>query len=355
MGCGASTADSGVPRWIAPALSALGPGHIALPRQITVYGLAAGTLRVESDDASLMRHQWRSVRELLGLTAVTLLVLDVLAFWVIGRALRPTASIVAAVEQLGEGANEVRLPALRPREFTLIANGINRLAQRLADAYAARAQLTARLIRLQEDERLELAHELHEEFGQCVTALSAVSASLRHSVSAGEALTEADVMPLETGVERMLSSLRGMLQRMSLPPLQQQGLGSALADLVTAWQIRLHGSPHITLDVDAVADQVANDERALCAYRVVQECLSNIARHAPSSQTACVRIRHEPQGLQVRVSNDLAGGKEGRANPGTGMGLKLLGERVRSLHGAFSVEVTARQFAVQADLPMGTR
>ena len=354
-GCNPFIVGSGVRPWIARVLSALGPGHISLPRQITVYGLAAGTLRVESDDASLMRHQWRSVRELLGLTAVTLLVLDVLAFWVIGRALRPTARIVAAVERLGEGANDVRLPALRPREFTLIGNGINRLAQRLADSYAAHAQLTARLIRVQEDERRELAHELHEEFGQCVTALSAVSASLRHSVSDGEVLTEADVMPLETGVEQMLSSLRGMLQRMSLPPLEQQGLRSALADLVTAWQIRLHGSPRITLDVSAGADQVPNDERSLCAYRVVQECLSNIARHAPSSQTACVRIRHEAQGLQVRVSNDLAGGKEAHATPGTGMGLKLLGERVRSLHGIFSVEVTARQFAVQADLPMGTR
>src|ERR1700733_1072366 len=64
-GCGASTAGSGVPHWIAPALRALGPGHISLPRQITVYGLVAGTLRVESDDATLMRHQWRSVRDLL--------------------------------------------------------------------------------------------------------------------------------------------------------------------------------------------------------------------------------------------------------------------------------------------------
>jgi two-component system, NarL family, sensor histidine kinase UhpB len=284
-----------------------------------------------------------------------LLTLDLLAFWVIGRALRPTARIVAAVEQLGEGVNDVRLPALRPREFTLIASGINRLARRLADSYAARARLTARLIRVQEDERRELAHELHEEFGQCVTALSAVSTSLRHSVTAGDALTEADVMPLETGVEQMLSSLRGMLQRMSLPPLEQQGLRSALADLITAWQIRLHGAPRIVLEADSGADRVPNDEHALCAYRIVQECLSNIARHAPTSQTACVCIRHEPQGLHVRVSNDLVGVRGERTTPGTGMGLKLLGERVRSLHGIFSVEVSAAEFAVQTDLPMGSR
>ena len=351
-GCNPSPLSSGVPHWIARVLNALGPGHISLQREIIVYGIRAGVLRVESDDTSLLRHQWRSVRELLGLAAVMLLTLDLLVFWVVGRALRPTARIVAAVEQLGDGANDVQLPALRPREFTLIANGINRLSRRLADSSAARAELTARLIRVQEDERRELAHELHEEFGQCVSALSAVSTSLRHSVSEGDALTVADVMPLETGVEQMLQSLRGMLQRMSLPPLEQQSLRSALADLVTAWQIRLHGRPRVVMDADPSADQMPNNEHTLCAYRVVQECLSNIARHAPTSQAACVYIRHEPQWLQVRVSNDLNGVNGDRGAPGTGMGLKLLGERVRSLHGVFSIEMSAMQFAVQASLPV---
>jgi two-component system, NarL family, sensor histidine kinase UhpB len=353
-GCGPSPVGSGVPQWIERFLSALGRGHISLQRPITVYGIGVGTLRVESEDASLLRHQWSSVRDLLGLAAVMLLALDILAFWVVGRALRPTAAIVAAVEQLGEGINDVRLPALRPREFRSIASGINRLAQRLADSNAARAQLTARLISVQEDERRELAHQLHEEFGQCVSALSAVSASLRHSVSRGNALTEADVMPLETGIEQMLSSLRGMLQGLSTPPLEQQGLRSALADLVAAWQIKQHGGPRVVLDADAGADHMPNHDYAPCIYRVVQECLNNIARHAPDSRCARVRIRQQPQWLEVRVSNDLAGAKQQRAGSGTGMGLKLLAERVGALHGVFSVEASAAQFAVQASLPMTT-
>jgi len=347
-------ARSGVPLWIARLLGAFGPGHISLPRTIVVYGMPVGTLRVESDDASLLQRQWRSVRELLGLTAVTLLMLDLLAFWVIGRALRPTSKIVAAVDALGAGMNDVRLPALRPREFALIADGINRSARRLAESYAARMELTARLIRLQEDERREMAHELHEEFGQCVAALGAVSASLRHSVIAGEVVTEADVMPLETGVEQVLSSLRGLLRRMSRPPLEQQGLRSALADLVTAWQNRLHGNPRIVLDVDPDADRLLNDECALGVYRVVQECLANIARHAPASPTAGVSLRRAAPWIRVRVSNDFAGAAAPRSAPGTGMGLKLLGERVRSLGGSMAVDVSATEFAVQVDLPMST-
>jgi signal transduction histidine kinase len=354
-GCGQYSSSGNVPLWIARVLNMLGPGHISLRRQITAYGLAVGTLQVESDNASLLQRQWRSVRELLGLTAVTLLMLDVLAVWSIGRALRPAAKIVAAIEHLGDGAYDVRLPAFRPREFTLIANGINQLSQRLARLQAVRAELTARLIRLQEDERRELAHELHGEFGQSVTALGAVSASLRHSVSVGEILTEADVTPLETGVEQMLSALRGMLQRMTLPPLEQQGLQSALTDLVVAWQLKLPGDLRIILDLAPGVDRVPNDELALCAYRVAQECLSNVARHAANSQTACVSVRHDPQGLHVRVSNDLRSATENRGAAGTGMGLILLGERVRSFGGTFSVEISATEFVVRADLPVSVR
>jgi two-component system, NarL family, sensor histidine kinase UhpB len=151
-GCSPSPVSHGVPLGIAKALSALGPGHISLRREIVVYGLRVGTLLVEKDDASLLLHEWSSVRELLVLAALMLLTVDVLAFWVVGRALQPTAQIVAAVEQLGEGRHDVVLPTLRPREFKLIASGINGLAKRLADSHAARAELTARLIRVQEDE-----------------------------------------------------------------------------------------------------------------------------------------------------------------------------------------------------------
>lgn len=352
QGCSERPASSEVPHWLARVLTALGPGRVSARREISLWSRPVGVMKVELDEGRLLDRQWHSVRELLSLTAVILLVLDLLTWWIIGRALRPTGQIVAAVERLGEGAENVGMPMFRPREFGQIASGVNRLADRLAQSAAARAELTARLIRLQEEERRELAHELHEEFGQNVAALGAVSASLRHSVSTGKALTEADVAPLETGVEHLLSSLRGLLQRMSLPPLEQQGLHSALADLVTAWQIRLHNRPRIALDCDPRTDEAPNDERALCAYRVVQECLSNIARHAPNSHEACVYIRRQPQQLYVRVSNDRAGAAESRAAVGTGMGLKLLAERVRYLHGVLSVVSSPTEFAVQAHLPM---
>jgi signal transduction histidine kinase len=66
-----------------------------------------------------------------------------------------------------------------------------------------------------------------------------------------------------------------------------------------------------------------------------------------------VYIRQKALKLCLRVSNDLDELMQQRAVPGTGMGLALLGERVRSLSGSFSVEVSRVEFAVNAELPVG--
>jgi two-component system, NarL family, sensor histidine kinase UhpB len=348
-GCDHS-ASAAYPHWLLKVLSALGPGHVVLRRDISLWSRVAGSLDVELDEGRLMAREWRSVKEMLGLTAVTLLVLNLLTFWAVGRALRPAAKIVASLERLGVGQEHRPMPAFQPREFGLIADGINRLAARLAQSTAARAELTARLIRLQETERREIAHELHEEFGQCVAALSAVGVGLRDSVMNGETLTAADVLPLEAGVETMLNSLRSLLQRLSSPPLDQQGLRSAITDLAAAWRSRLPGSAQITLEFAGLADDRPHDERAVCVYRIVQECLNNIAHHAPASSRIGIAVRQQSRQLCVRVENDRAAAAESRG-ASTGMGLKLLEERVRCLGGTFTVDASAAHFAVQAAMP----
>ncbi len=355
QGCSPGSSAGAYPRRLMQILAALAPEHLVLRRDISLWSRTAGVLQVELDEPRLLEREWRSVKDLLGLTAVTLLVLAALIFWVIGRALRPTAKIVAALDRLGGGGEYLPMPDFQPREFGSIAGGINRLAARLAQSTAARQDLTARLIRLQEDERREIAHELHEEFGQCVAALGAVGVGLRDSVMSGETVTEADVAPLEAGIETMLASLRSLLRRMSTPPMERQGLRSALADLIGAWRSRLPAEAHIAVEFASLAEDI-HDERALCVYRIVQECLSNIGRHAPSSRSIEVCVREEARRLCVRVSNDLGNADRGnagetRAAASAGMGLKLLEERVRCLMGTFTVDVSASRFAVGAALP----
>ena len=355
-GCDRTGTDDPLPRWLANLLTWDGHRPNALQRDIGLWGLPVGTLSIEPDRPHLLARQWHTLRDLLWLATAIVLALGTLTFLVIDRALRPAQQLVAALdhlaagEQLDEITAKAELPDFQPREFGQIAAGINRLSTRLNQLSAARRELMACLINLQEQERRDLAHGLHDEFGQCVAALSANSALLKSLAVQGEAVAENDFEPLEQTIEHMLAALRSLLLRMAPPLLESRGLTSALNDLITGWQAGQLGAPPLTVDIDPGLDARLPDERALCVYRVVQECLNNIARHARQSTAVHIAIRQENQTLLVGVTNHAP--PAGSAYPGSGMGLRLLAERLRAAGGMLSIDAPPGCFAVQASLPL---
>lgn len=360
-GCGQPQADAAMPRWLAGVLTWVGHPPALMQREIHLWkSQRFGVLKIAPDQPRLLARYWNTLRDLLWLAAVTVLALGTLSFLVIDRALRPTQKLVAALDRLAphEGQRDIvaepNLPLLRPREFGQIAAGINRLSARLVQLSAARTELTARLIGVQEQERRELAHDLHDEFGQCVAALSAISATLRDAVAQREAVTEDDFDPLDQTIERMLGGLRSLLLRMSPPLLESRSLTSALNDLVTGWQAGQHCTSQLRVHIDAETDALLSDEQALCAYRVVQECLCNIARHARDSSAVQIEIRRDRKILLIRISNQhfQPSGHTRPPREGGGMGLRLLAERLHAQRGQFTVEATPGRFAVRASLPL---
>lgn len=360
-GCGQAEADAAMPRWLAGVLTWVGRPPVVMQRDIHLWKTQRfGILTIAPNQPRLLARYWNTLRDLLWLATVTVLALGTLSFLVIDRALRPTQKLVAALDRLAadEGQRDIvagpDLPLFRPREFGQIAAGINRLSARLVQLSAARTELMARLISVQEQERRELAHDLHDEFGQCVAALSAISATLRDTVVQGEAVAEDDFDPLDQTIERMLAGLRSLLLRMSPPLLESRSLTSALNDLVTGWQAGQYGAPQLSVHIDAEADALLSDEQALCTYRVVQECLSNIARHARESTAAQVDIRRDGNTLLITISNQYPQPSVNLRPPreGGGMGLRLLAERLHAQRGHVAVEATPGCFAVLAGLPL---
>ena len=92
--------------------------------------------------------------------------------------LRPFASVVRGIERLQHGDFAARLPRLRVAEFDRLSRAVNETAVALQEAQAVRAELTRRLFSVQENERRALARELHDEFGQCLTATRAMAAAI---------------------------------------------------------------------------------------------------------------------------------------------------------------------------------
>ena len=230
-----------------------------------------------------------------------------------------------------------------------ISVGFNHMAQTLEHSVAENQRLTRRLLQMQEDERRSLARELHDEIGQCLSAIHADAAAIRNR---GGASVRESAEAIVTVTAQIKDMVRGMLQRLRPAALEGLGLQAALRELVAAFQQR---NPQMvsTLQVAEGLDSL-QPEISTAAYRVVQECLTNITRHAQARRVDIeVSLSEVTTGaLLVAVVDDGRGFDV--AAPLRGFGLMGMRERVKVLDGVCRIDSSpdrGTQVSIRIPLP----
>jgi signal transduction histidine kinase len=198
------------------------------------------------------------------------------------------------------------------------------------ESYTRLRDLTGRLINAQEDERARIARNLHDDVGQRVASLSIALSSARRLAGAGALSAEL------TSLEQSAMSLSGELRDLShdLHPgiLEHVGLLEALRSRCD----ELAHDAGVACRLEVSDDwRDVSDAIALCLYRVAQEALRNIARHA-GARTVLVALEQRRGTVSMRVMDDGCGFAARERNPG--LGLLSLNERVSLLGGDFTVE-----------------
>jgi two-component system, NarL family, sensor histidine kinase UhpB len=308
------------------------------------FELADGTqLMIEAQPSRAILDAWDDLTRLVLLAAVTLLVVAVLAFWLVDRALAPFPVIVEGLERLVRGELAYRLPPLSGAEASAIGSAFNRMAQAVADnvqaereAREARARLEERrelaLVVEQsvEEERRLIAHELHDEFGQSVTAIRSLAMAIAMQSAEPSSVSAARLVCEEAA--RLYDALHGLIPRLAPPALDTLGLGASLETLVRDWQQR-HGAPALSLRQQLPPDLGASV--TLAAYRVVQEGLVNAVRHAHARRVD-IDVSCTAESMTVAVTDDGVGLPAQWSRPGH-FGLRGLAERVEHLGGSLEV------------------
>lgn len=352
--CRGSAKAQWVPAWFAAMYRAsFNPGQ-EIVRDLYWRDKAYGRISAVADAEGQIAEAWRNVSALLGLTAMTILALCLLVYFAMARALRPTREIVLGIERLERGELSARLPQFELIELQKMSAGFNRLAGSLEQTIGERAELMRKLVNLQEEERRFLARELHDEFGQCLAAVNAIASGLIQTaeqrcpelVGEGERLAR-------TGAH-MMEVLRSMLLRLRPAGIEELGLVDSIKGLVAQWK---GGRAQIELEIKGNFDHLP-EATTIAIYRLVQECLTNVSKHAGATKIRVKLERCEPQAGRSEGSIDVLVEDNGVADA-AGLSLSpklgLLGmrERVAALGGQLMLQ--ARQsngLTVRALLPV---
>jgi signal transduction histidine kinase len=191
--------------------------------------------------------------------------------------------------------------------------------------------LSQQLVAAQEEERKKLTRELHDHVGQMLTALRLEIGKADRAGGGAESQFRQALGEARRLLDTILRSVRDLAMGLRPSMLDDFGLQPALEWLTRDFRRRFNVAVNLTVhgDLDAIPDQYRT-----CVYRVVQEALTNCARHARATR-ADVDVRLEQNTLHLRVADDGVG-----IDPNSSRGAGLLGieERVRELHGMFRVE-----------------
>ncbi len=341
------------PAWFAATVQTLLGKHAAVAMPISARAVTAGTVSATPDPDAAIRLAWQHIIDNIGVALLMAAAIAILASLAIAHTLAPAQSIVAALKRMAHGQYRTSLPRFRSMELAMIGQAVGDLGERLAQSMEERAALTRRLLEIRDDERRMLARELHDEFGQNLTAILAFANAIEATSMEGkDGAVAQDARMISKATHAIMTCLRGTLDRLRHPLPEELGLEASLISLVDNWRSQHDARPSIQLDLKGDLADISGAV-ATTAYRVAQECLTNALRHTAAREILLrIERRSGPENaLLIRVEDD-GGGDAISIAKASGFGLTGLRERVAALGGSVSVARATRGLSVDATIPL---
>ena len=339
------------PAWFERLMVSVSPGLTPVRRTVFFERTPLGELVITPDASNEIKEVWDDTLGLFFLVLVFYVLVNVMIYWAVDRALKPVDRILVALNEFESGNLGARLPAFKLPELARISEKFNLMAETLEQSISRNHRLSQKLIHLQEAERKSLARDLHDEMGQRLTAILVDATSVLEQIKskAPEAVDSTQAI-IQVARESMAST-GNLLQQLRPGLLDELGLRAALDELIACWREQDRRIAFITRVTDELND--LGDTVNITAYRVVQECLTNIRRYASPHrvEVAVQRVHAARPMLEVSVSDDGLGFVPDQAD---GFGLAGMRERVEGLGGIFSIRsAPGAGTQIKALLPLG--
>lgn len=310
------------------------------------------TLRIVPDPSRATLDAWDDLTGLFWLALVFFAAINGVVFWFVGKALQPVNAIVEALNHMQQGRFYARLPVFSLPELDSIRHTFNRMAETLDRSLSENRRLErdrqlANVIRRRlEEERKTIARELHDELGQCITAIKTISVSISNRARESFPEIHGSARTIATVAERMYDAVHDIVYRLRSGDARREETANLLRELVDAWRTH-HADTEVVLRLDGELGGLG-EATGITAFRIVQECLNNVAKHARARRVeiALCRTPVAPEAraplqggaLKIMVRDDGVGMPPRNALASRRFGLTGIRERVQALGGELRIE-----------------
>ena len=203
-----------------------------------------------------------------------------------------------------------------------------------------------------EEERRSIARELHDELGQCVTAIKTIGAAIANRTRDVEPESHNNALTIVSVASHIYDVVHGIIRQLRPTALDHLGLSETLRDTVSAWRKR-HPDIACELRFEGAIEGMGETIN-ITIYRIVQECLTNVARHAMAERVE-IDVERSGDSVRVKVRDNGRGFARQEGKP-TRFGLIGMRERVQALAGEFHMDTgPGRGTTVTAALPVARR
>ena len=346
--------DTGsVPAWF---VALVHPEKTSVNVPVSIHGTNSA-LVITSLPNDEIAEIWDGVLTQLEVGSAVALALFLITMTVIGPALAPLSELSQAMTDIEAGSYDVHIQPSGAPELAAICTKLNHLATTLGEAVEEKRRLAERAVSLQDLEREEIAREMHDEFGPYLFTLR---------VHAGALMRLAKLQaPDPDGVRKHVSAIleqvnelqqftRRILERLRPVGLAELGLREALGALQRLWN---ESYPDVEIETTISHALGETGETAdLTIYRIVQESLTNVFRHAKATEVnVSIEPAERPVGGQgardyalVRVRDN---GRGLKPDQKFGFGLTGMRERILALGGTLTIASGEGGVTIEAMVP----
>jgi two-component system, NarL family, sensor histidine kinase UhpB len=342
-----------VPAWF---IALVHPVKTSVSVPISLHGKTSA-LVITSIPNDEIAEIWDGILTQVEIGSAVALALFLITMIVVGRALAPLHGLSQAMAGIESGLYNVHIQPAGAPELAAICTRLNHLAATLGEAVEEKRQLAERAVSLQDLEREEIARELHDEFGPYLFALRVHAGALMRIANASA--PDADGVRKHGGaileqVHELQQFTRRILERLRPVGLAELGLREALSALSRFWN---DSHPDVAIETNISHALGETGETAdLTIYRVVQESLTNVFRHAKATAVnVSIEPAERPSGAQgsrdyalVRVCDN---GRGLRPDQKFGLGLTGMRERILALGGTLTVASGEGGVVIEAMVP----